>query len=67
MSDEWSTVQVSELKPGDRVRTRGFEFEVARIDPKFLGRDEMVCLVEDTPERWHAYPMPLAGDVEAKR
>ena len=21
-----------------------------------MGRDEMVCLIEDTPDRWHAYP-----------
>jgi hypothetical protein len=67
MSDAWTTVAVSEVKPGDFVRARGFEFEVGRIDPKFMGRDEMVCLIEDSPTRWHAYPMPLTGEVEVRR
>jgi hypothetical protein len=67
MSDEWTTVTVSGIKAGDLVRARGFEFEVGRIDSKFLGRDEMVCLIEDSPTRWHAYPMPLTAEVEVKR
>jgi len=26
----------------------------------------MVCLIEDTPQRWHAYPAVLGGDVEVQ-
>ena len=64
MADEWTTVTVDVLAVGDRVRLRGDEFDVARIDAPFLGRDGMVCLIEDTPARWHAYPAPLTGEVE---
>ena len=46
------------------MRARGAEFTIARIDHPFLGRDEMVCLIEDTPVRWHAYPVPRATMVE---
>ncbi len=46
------------------MRYRDSEFEVARIDANFLGRASMVCLIEDTPTRWHAYPAPLTAEVE---
>ena len=64
MTDNWKTTPIQEVQAGDRVRYRGSEFVVSRIDPKFLGRDEMVCLIEDTPERWHAYPGPHGAEVE---
>jgi hypothetical protein len=63
----WETVAVSKVGPGDRIRHRGTEFTVARVDPKFLGRDEMVCFIEDTPDRWHAYPARLVDQVEIQR
>ena len=66
MADEWQTVTVDQLAVGERVRYRGFEFDIARIDPKFLGRDAMVCLIEDTPTRWHAYPAQLTGEIERR-
>ena len=64
MADEWETVGMADVAAGDRVRFRGFEFTVARVDQRFLGRDEMVCLIEDEPERWMAYPGPVAGEIE---
>ena len=64
MSDGWETVGMADVAVGDRVRYRGFEFTVARVDEKFLGREEMVCLIEDEPERWRAYPGPVTGEVE---
>jgi hypothetical protein len=68
MSTEWSTVPASEVKPGDRIKLpSGDEFEVARIDSPFLGRDNMAAFIEDTPSRWHSYPMPLANEVEVQR
>ena len=66
MADEWQTVTVDQLAVGEHVRYRGFEFDIARIDPKFLGRDAMVCLIEDTPTRWHAYPAQLTGEIERR-
>ena len=67
MADEWQTVTVDQLAVGERVRYRGFEFDIARIDPKFLGRDAMVCLIEDTPTRWHAYPVGVTLDIQVLR
>ena len=66
MADTWSTATVDSLAPGDRVRFRGFEFDVARIDDAFLGMPTMVCLIEDTPERWHAYPAQKTDEVERR-
>ena len=60
----WPTAPASQVRPGDRIRHRGHEFTVARIDPRFLGRDEMICFIEDTPERWFAYPAQATADVE---
>ena len=64
MSESWSTISVSEVNVGDRIRHRGEEFDVARIERKFLGRDHMVCFIEDTDERWLALPASLDGEVE---
>jgi hypothetical protein len=64
MADAWEQVTVDQLQVGDRVRFRESEFEIARIDSPFLGRTTMVCLIEDTPTRWHAYPAPLTAEIE---
>jgi hypothetical protein len=66
MADEWQTKKVDDVQPGDVVRYRDQEFTVARVDAPFLGRDQMVCMIEDTPTRWHAYPAPLGVDVEVR-
>ena len=67
MSD-WKTVPASEIKVGDRVKLpSGDEFAVARIELPFLGRDNMAAFIEDTPSRWHSYPMPLATEVEVQQ
>jgi hypothetical protein len=66
MADDWQTKKVDEVQVGDVVRYAGQEFPVARIDARFLGRDEMVCMIEDTPTRWHAYPAVLGGDIEVQ-
>lgn len=64
MSD-WKTIKAADIKVGDKVKLQtGDEFEVARIDAPFLGRDNMAAFIEDTPSRWHSYPMPLEMDVE---
>jgi hypothetical protein len=66
MTDSWKSIPVDDLQPGAEVRYAGHEFTIARIDSPFLGRDEMVCLIEDTPERWHAYPAVRGGEVEVR-
>jgi hypothetical protein len=66
MADDWQTKKVDDVRSGDVVRYAGQEFIVARVDAPFLGRDEMVCLIEDTPDRWHAYPAAVGGEVEVR-
>ena len=68
MAATWSTVTVNDIRPGDFVRLQsGHEFAVARIDSPFLGMDAMVCLIEDTPTRWHAYPAGKDGEAQVRR
>ena len=67
MSDSWQRVAIREVAVGDRVRYRDHEFTIARIDERFLGRDEMLCFIEDTPERWRAYPGPVEGEIDVRR
>ena len=66
MSEQFESVGVGDVQVGDVVRFRDAEFTVARIDQKFLGMDAMVCLIEDTPERWHAYPAPVDATLERR-
>ena len=66
MLDEWQPKKVDDVRPGDVVRYAGQEFTVTRVDAPFLGRAEMICMIEDTPQRWHAYPAALGGDVEVR-
>jgi len=67
MSETWSTIPARDVKVGDRIRHRDDEFEVARIDQKFLGMDAMICFIEDTPDRWRAYPAMLEAEVQIAR
>jgi len=64
----WTRIGVDDVRPGDFVRLRsGAEFLVARVDSPFLGIDTMVCFIEDTPDRWHAYPAGRADEVEVRQ
>ena len=67
MASTWQTLPITDVRPGDRIRLRGSEFEVGRVDSPFLGMDQMVCVIEDTPTRWHAYPAGKAEAVEVLR
>jgi hypothetical protein len=66
MADTWTTISVDIVKPGDHLRYAGQEFTVTRVDAPFLGREEMVCFIEDTETRWHAYPAARGGEVEVR-
>jgi hypothetical protein len=63
----WQTVTVADLRPGDRVRHGLREFDVARIQSPFLGQTALVCLIEDTPTRWHAYPVGVTLEIQVLR
>jgi hypothetical protein len=47
-------------------RDMAHNWKTTSVDAPFLGRDEMVCFIEDTPERWHAYPAPRGREVEVQ-
>jgi glutathione peroxidase len=60
----WKSVPVSEVRAGDIVRSRGDVLSVTRVEPGFMGRPDMVALIEDTPNRWYKRPVPPGHDVE---
>jgi hypothetical protein len=45
----------------------GQEVLVSRIEARFLGRENMVAFIEDTPDRWFKQPVQLAAEVEVLR
>ncbi len=61
---EWKEVPASEVKPGDRVRTRGVEITATRVEDSFLKRENFLAFIEDTPERWLKVPSPSDAVVE---
>jgi glutathione peroxidase len=61
----WSTKPATEIRPGDRViAPGGAELTVSRIEHPFLDRDELICLIEDTPARWLAQPVQTIAEVQ---
>ena len=53
-----------QIEPGDHVVVDGGgELTVSRIERQFLGNDDLVCLIEDTPRRWLAQPMQARAEV----
>jgi hypothetical protein len=64
MVDTWKKVPASQIAPGETIRLGSYEFQVARIESPFLGRDELVAFIEDTPKRWHKQPVPTGTEVE---
>jgi hypothetical protein len=67
MSEAWQKMTVAELVPGDRVRLGNDEFDVARIQSPFLGQTALVCLIEDTPQRWLAHPAGVTLEIDVLR
>ncbi len=67
MAESWLKVTVADVRPGDRVRHAAREFDVAQIQSPFLGQTALVCLIEDTPARWHAYPVGVTLEIEVLR
>jgi hypothetical protein len=63
----WHTITVGDVVPGDHVRHGAREFDVARIESPFLGQTALVCLIEDTPTRWCAYPVGVTAQIEVLR
>lgn len=64
-TDGWVTATADQVRAGDVVRLpSGVELRVSRVDRPFLGRDDMVKLVEETDVSWRAYASPASAEVE---
>jgi len=67
MSDSWKTVKADKVRIGDSVRTQtGQLVLVSRIESPFLGRPNMLALIEDTEDRWFKQPLSADADVEVR-
>jgi hypothetical protein len=57
-------IKASEVRVGDRIRSKtGHEFTVTRIDDGFMGRPDMIALVEDSADQWFKMPSQLDGEI----
>ena len=59
-----SSLKAIEVKPGTKIRLYEQDLTVTRVDHPFLGRDNMVLLVESTDQRWKCLPAGTDTDVE---
>jgi hypothetical protein len=60
-----TTVEATDVRIGDRLRTRtGLELTVTRIEHGLLGRENFISFVEDSDEQWLKLPAPRDGEVE---
>jgi hypothetical protein len=68
MAETWKRMPASDVQVGDRVRLEaGAEVLVSRIEPKFMGMENMVALIEDTATRWYKQPLVQTAEVEVQR
>jgi hypothetical protein len=59
------TIRASEVRIGDRLRTRsGLELTVMRIDQGLLGMPDYLSFVEDSHEQWLKFPSLPDAEVE---
>lgn len=67
-SDAWESVPGTDVKPGDRVHApSGGEVTVTRIEPSFMGRDNMLALIASEDQEWIKIPVRRENDVEVRR
>ncbi len=66
--EQWRHVTAAEVQPGERVRLEsGEELIATRIEVAFMGREEMLAFIEDTPQRWYKRPARTTANVEVLR
>ena len=64
MADKLGDRESGGRTTGPAVRTQDGSVLVAtRIERPFLGMDQMLAFIEDTPERWFKRPVPLDAEV----
>ena len=65
MAESWTTVPTTDVRVGDRIRLdTGVVMLVSRIEPRFLGWDSLIAVIEDTPARWYKHTLQAAAEVE---
>jgi len=64
MAGEWKEVSAAEVRPGDQIRVHGVELTATRVEDSFLGRENFLAFIEDTPDRWLKVPSPSDATVE---
>jgi hypothetical protein len=58
-------ITVGDVREGDRVRNgTGMELTVTRIDVEFLGRPNLLALVEDSETQWLKIAGPRDSELE---
>jgi hypothetical protein len=63
----WTTKPASDVRQGDIVKLgSGTELSVTRVERPFLGRDDLVCLIEDSEARWLATAMAPSAEVTVR-
>ena len=61
----WVPRTAADVHPGDRVLLdSGAELTVTRVERSFLGRNDLLCLVEDTPARWLAQGIRATAELQ---
>lgn len=60
----WTVKTAADVRAGDVVKLRsGAELAVTRVESPFLGRNDLVCLIEDSEVQWLAAAMPPSAEV----
>jgi hypothetical protein len=60
--------KAADVLPGERVRlASGREMTVSRIVEQLLGRDDLLCFVEDTNETWFAHGVRVTAEADVIR
>jgi hypothetical protein len=63
----WTMKPATEVRRGDVVKLgSGTELAVTRVERSFLGRDDLVCLIEDSDIRWLATAMAPSAEVTVR-
>lgn len=65
MSDVVTMIRAGDVSVGDRVRTaNAMELTVTRVDEEFMGRPNLLALVEDSEAQWLKIAAPPDLELE---
>jgi len=65
VSDVVTMIRAGDVSVGDRVRTaNALELTVTRVDEEFMGRPNLLALVEDSEAQWLKVAAPRDLELE---